>query len=282
MRSSRPSTRSPRRALEAPRADSYGRVRRERAEALCYDSSVLVIERRVIAAGLVLSAVLAMATGACGDGKGGSSAGGSASCSEDPCKLTLPQCGCDEDQRCTVDGLGTRFCDKTGSARLGEECAAGDGDCGAGAICVGLSATLHACAAFCEADTDCAVGGLCIRHLSDGNGGALPGVALCTEACDPAALTGCAASGTSCALLHETDGAQRWYTQCVVPTSTSHDGDACDATPCGPGLVCVDLDSVKTCRALCVVGGGGCEAPTQCTAFQNAVTVGSVEYGSCK
>lgn len=246
--------------------------------------STLVSALSRCASALVASVAftLAAASGSCGDDSSGSGASGPNGCGEDPCKLVSPQCGCDDDQHCTVDGQGARFCAKPGSSKVGETCSEGAKDCAGAAICVGVASDLHVCAAFCSTDSDCNDGGLCIRRLSNGMGGNLSGVTLCTDGCDPASLTGCPAPGTACALLRETDGAQRWYGQCLVPPVTSHEGDDCSATPCGPGFACITGDGQMTCQVLCQVGGGACDAPKACTSFQTPVSIGSTEYGVCR
>src|SRR5665811_960773 len=98
--------------------------------------------------------------------------------SETPCSLVPPQCGCGGSQRCSVDAQGSKYCLAAGPSKAGEVCDSSTHDCAVGGVCVGLSASVHVCAEFCNADSDCGTA-LCSRHLSDGNGGTLANILLC-------------------------------------------------------------------------------------------------------
>ena len=223
-----------------------------------------------------------LAIGACGDSSSTSGSGGRGStCSDDPCKLVAPQCGCGESQRCSVDGQGARYCTGVGTAKAGEACDASTQNCAAGSVCVGLATDVHVYAAFCTTDADC-VAGICSRHLSDGKGGTIAAVNLCTDACNPIGSSSCA-QGTACALLREPDGAMRWYAQCAIAQGTAQEGEACASAPCASGLVCAATATESTCHRLCEVkSAAGCVAPAKCVAFDTPVTVGIAEYGACK
>src|SRR5688572_19519517 len=104
---------------------------------------------------------------------GGNSGGGDATnsvtntttgppCSEQPCKLVAPQCGCEVGYACTVDGPGSRACVQAGTAGQSEPC--DDATfCEAGTICVGYTDAQTSCATFCDDDSQCvAPGGKCV------------------------------------------------------------------------------------------------------------------------
>ena len=73
---------------------------------------------------------------------GTTGSGGSVpACTEDPCKLVAPQCGCPDGQQCSV-GANGRFCTGEGAAAWGDECGA-SAACEPGTLCVLTKQTLH-------------------------------------------------------------------------------------------------------------------------------------------
>lgn len=232
--------------------------------------------------GVAVAWALLLTAVACGDGgTTGGTGGGTGQCSESPCKLVAPQCGCAADQRCTVDGQGAPFCATAGTAKAGQLCTATTNECVGGSVCVGLSTDVHVCAQFCSTDADCG-SAICSRHLSDGKGGQVAGVSLCTDACDPIANGSCA-TGTACGLFQEPSGMKRWFTQCSIPAGMTGEGQSCASAPCAPGLACAATASGSVCHKLCdVKAGTGCVAPSKCVAFDTPVTIGTVEYGACQ
>ncbi len=201
---------------------------------------------------------------------------GGGSCSESPCRLVSPQCGCSAGQGCYLSGA-TRVCGTPGPEAEGQACS-GATACQAGMLCIGTAASGF-CSRFCGTDADCpgGAGSLCLLELDDGTGAAIPGVRLCTADCDPAAPgVGCPAS-MGCAIFEESMGAGRVFTGCR-PAGTAGEGDPCVMDECGPGLFC----GSGTCYRWCTYPlGSECTGFTFCEPFGTPAVVGSVEYGYC-
>src|SRR5262245_13875037 len=68
---------------------------------------------------------------------GSSSSSTGTGCSEDPCKITLPQCGCDTGQQCSLGGSGERTCVDEGTLTQGAACGSLAGECLPGLLCIG-------------------------------------------------------------------------------------------------------------------------------------------------
>ena len=208
-----------------------------------------------------------------------------AGCAEAPCKLVAPQCGCPAGQGCYVDSTGSRLCTTAGANAEGAACT-GLGSCTAGNLCVNIDRAMGAtnqCMKFCSSDTQCS-GGICLYTLSDGMGGSLPGVRLCTRNCDPVAQSGCR-TGAYCDIFRETAGAMRWFTDCTAPAMGSgRQGAACATlADCAAGFTCVDPgDGLLECMEWCnVTTGTGCSFPFTCVGFAPAITTSTTEYGVC-
>jgi hypothetical protein len=208
---------------------------------------------------------------------------GGGSCSESPCRLAPPQCGCPAGQGCYLDSSSNRICGTPGPEVEGQACS-GTTACQPGLLCISLDTSAF-CARFCSTDADCVAGSgsLCILELNDGAGGSIPGVKLCTQACDPTALSasGCP-SGTGCAIYEESDPPNRIFTGCR-PAGTAGTGAPCvDTEDCATGHFCADpAGSGNECVRYCRLPGGSCGAGRICNAFSEPVVVGSVEYGFC-
>src|SRR5690606_28592558 len=104
-------------------------------------------------------------SGSGGEGGTGGEGGFDDGCSEQPCKLVPPQCGCRVGQRC-VD-TGGKHCVDVGGKPAGAVC---EGDCIAGHVCAdnGTGAP-PMCHRYCLADTDCVGdGSRCILPLASG------------------------------------------------------------------------------------------------------------------
>ena len=208
-------------------------------------------------------------------------------CAETPCRLVAPQCGCPSGQGCYVDGSATRLCATAGTASEGQSCT-GTSGCRAGNLCINISSgpASNICSRFCNADFECASGALCLITLGDGSGGTLPGVTLCTHACDPVRQTGCPA-GAGCDIFQESAGAMRTFADCAAPVGTRVQGQSCAAaSDCAGGYACIDPDgpggTPQQCMHWCLVASGfGCGGGTTCTGFSTAVRVGGIEYGVC-
>ncbi len=199
------------------------------------------------------------------------------SCSEQPCKLVAPQCGCAAGEQCTVDEQGDRGCGVEGSVAEGGICGGGD-LCGPGTLCIGYDGFDSLCAAFCEQDGDCeAPGGKCLVEIAS-----LPGVTLCTTDCEPISNQGCAVAGLSCQVgATATEG----YTGCA-PAGSVAAGEVCDANNlCRAGLVCLPTTANDDrCFAWCNVDNPNCgDVPCQGLEIEMGVPlmIGNVHYGVC-
>ena len=201
-------------------------------------------------------------------------------CSEMPCKLVEPQCGCAPGEMCSVDTSG-RSCVPEGSVGWGEICGAG-AQCAPGHICVltkDTPPTISTCSKFCASDADCeAPGGLCIITLNDGNGGSIPDVTLCTDNCEPTTNAGCAA-GTACQIGTENGGLMRTVTFCAGAGAGTQNTTCADSTECAATYGC--FGGVNACLHWCKVGLGGCPAATLCNSLSPPLVLGGTEYGAC-
>jgi hypothetical protein len=206
------------------------------------------------------------------------------SCSESPCKLVSPQCGCPPGAECAVNGMG-RFCAVAGSVGAGAVCSAAM-PCAPGLACVFLSPTVSTCNVFCSADSQCtAPGGLCLVTLSNGmDGGSIPNVTLCTENCDLLTSTGCAA-GLSCQVGQEAAGQMRFFTQCTG-AGAGLEGAACTTSAdCARDFACVNNGVSNVCLQYCDVNAPACGALT-CFQLVDAAmapfVIGNMSVGVCQ
>jgi hypothetical protein len=202
-------------------------------------------------------------------------------CAESPCQLVAPQCGCAAGEGCFLSA-GARTCATAGAGTEGSACT-GSSDCARGLECVNVSADparpAAQCARYCASDATCVgTGSLCLTTLSDGAGGSIPGVTLCTRACDPIDQTGCA-SGLSCTVLRETAGAMRGLTDCAGPVGIGTTFSSCeDDTDCAAGYACAGGSCTHWCN---VATDDGCGLFEICIGFVDPVVIGGVEYGLC-
>ncbi|RLB45476.1 MAG: hypothetical protein DRJ42_29830 [Deltaproteobacteria bacterium] len=189
-------------------------------------------------------------------------------CSESPCRLVLPQCGCSSGQMCArvTAGSPVRSCVREGATPLGEYCIFATG-CQAGFTCVrGNGAGI--CMRWCEGPGDCA-GTECLRLVIDDSVGA------CRIPCNPIDRTGCAV-GTACYVAPgaELSGASATLTLCVAP-GTGAIGTACTAPfDCQPGLAC----PIDRCVELCDLDAPSCGTGT---CMDLGWSADGVRYGEC-
>jgi hypothetical protein len=214
-------------------------------------------------------------------GAGGTSDGGSNDapvCAESPCGLVMPQCGCDTGEQCSIVGTN-RKCVTAGTVAEGQSCS-GNLTCAPGLICVGLSAGVSTCQQFCGTDADCAAGALCTKTLSDGSGGKISVVKLCSRSCNPVGSMGCPVVGTACQLEMESSGAMRYFTDCV-PSGTKTAGQSCDPAngDCAPGYLCTASGHGNSCFQYCDPASAAA-CPT-CTSLMSAGG-GPLSYGVCE
>jgi len=198
-------------------------------------------------------------------------------CDEDPCKLTTPQCGCEEGQQCSMQGA-LRTCIEEGSTPPGESCISGE--CTPGHICVNnLTGGSAICHEFCSDDGDCSPpGGLCILSIANMS------ATVCSQNCDPVTDTGCEEPTMKCDIGQEAGGQMRWFTRCTGSGSVDQ-GEVCtNSNQCLPGLSCFNIPNQtdNNCLTWCRVSPpSSCPSSTACSPFAPAITVGSVEYGAC-
>lgn len=222
----------------------------------------------------------------CGAGQICGATGCTATCSETPCRLVQTQCGCPAGQGCYLNG-SSRLCATAGTAGEGASCS-GVSSCSPGMICidVGRTATpLNQCNRFCDSDADCVgTGSLCTYTLNDGMGGTVPGVRVCSKACDPVGRTGCR-SGAACHIFRESMGAMRYFFDCAGPVGLGTQGASCtDLTDCASGYACAGTPGtcLRYCDSVGTIGTtGGCRSSEACYGFTTPLIVGGTEYGVC-
>jgi hypothetical protein len=210
----------------------------------------------------------------------GGSGGEVSTCSEDPCKLTLPQCGCASGEKCTW-AADTGSCTADGNTDPGSACNAAN-TCKAGSHCLNVG-SLAVCKKYCADDTHCdAPGGLCVLQVD-----MTPGVPYqqkwCSDNCDPPSGVGCDAPNAKCELGKEQDGLMRYFTLCL-PAGAGLDGAPCPNgyADCADGFGCIglDIDMNPICLQWCNLATPSCQAGA-CTTFTPPVSVGNVTYGAC-
>lgn len=208
------------------------------------------------------------------------------SCSESPCKLVEPQCGCDVGEQCTIGGDLQRTCAPEGTAGPGNTCSESV-SCGTGSLCVGFGNGPLTCHEFCETDAECAPpGGRCVYSLDDGSGSTVPNLQMCSTSCNILNGAGCEAAGTACRLQLLT-GDDVPFTNCfnagtvVYPNSCTTNPDNCVA-----GSVCwPSSGSGNLCFQWCNVNAPTCPNGTTCTAVDvvegTPLVLGGISYGLC-
>ena len=221
--------------------------------------------------------------GACRCGAGPACTGGrscvsgtcTSTCSESPCRLVSPQCGCSAGQACDLSG-GTRGCFAAGTRTEAQACDSTN-RCAAGLTCSGPSSAPF-CARYCATDADCPAGGgsICLMEINDSSGAVLAN--LCGIDCDPRTNTGCRSS-TACSIRGVRSGTNEAVTWCRA-VDPPFPFPICTDTTCPAGQVCTGSGA---CAAYCRVGvASDCPAPQICTQFTDRPRVGGVEYGYCQ
>jgi hypothetical protein len=120
--------------------------------------------------------------------------------------------------------------------------------------------------------------------LSNGHGGAIPNVTLCTDNCDPFTNAGCAAAGTSCQVGQEPTGQMRWLTTCAGAGNLVQ-GQVCDPmnNQCSPTYGCFNTGTQDECFQYCDVAAPTC---ANCTPLMSSslqpVYIGTTEIGVCQ
>lgn len=210
-------------------------------------------------------------------------------CSETSCELA-PQCGC-EGAACDVDleagEEGATACrpvnapgQTLGNCNTPDQCAPGFG-CYDGQ-----------CYRYCNDDAPCGELEHCLlrpRYRNqDGDRVPVPGVLVCSKACQPERQTanGCpAVPQFACHLTRETpdDGEPFYRTGCTPAPSSGGGNDASCRRDrdCAVGYECVVFGDDRRCKQLCRVADGRCEVGS-CRSFGDArPTIDGIEYGYC-
>lgn len=199
----------------------------------------------------------------------------------DACTV-FPQAGCSADHTCVVTtAVGDTICESAGTAPAASACG-GEGDCALGLTCVG-----SVCRPFCKAPSDCEGTASACFQVNLGMK-PVPGWTTCSLPCNPAdpqnvagiqGLVACAA-GNGCFSLDPAVGPQG-STDCFVG-GTAAEGAACDTVDCGPGLVCLNDGTTKSCHPFCVMGLTSCTCLSFAEPFYAAISNDIKEVGYCQ
>lgn len=212
-----------------------------------------------------------------GPGGGFDAGPGGGSCSESPCRLVSPQCGCSGTQGCYIDTSNNRVCGARGPESEGQACSSPTA-CQAGLLCIGNPG--H-CNRFCNSDADCpgGPGSICGITLSDGAGGSVPNATLCSLDCNPLTGSGCPV-GQACTLFRETTGAMRTFTGCRAAGPGTSLSPCIDEEDCQTGFFCADAGFGDECIPFCR-DDFDCGLFDICRSFDPVLRVGATEYGYC-
>ena len=182
-------------------------------------------------------------------------------CSESPCRLVAPQCGCAAAQMCqrAMAGSTVRSCVAAGTTTIGGGCTFST-ECAPATGCVRAGTPTGQCEPWCESSADCGVSGECMR-LGMGTD-----VGACSSGCDPvgSGTTGCPPDLVCRVVLGERipDMAATHAAICSGLGGAAA-GAACSTSiDCGPGLYCAG----SVCRHLCGATAD-CVAPATCVAL---------------
>lgn len=192
-------------------------------------------------------------------------------CSEAPCRLVSPQCGCAAGSACQRTGATTdvRMCVREGAALFMEECA-NDAACTAGHACLTVGTPTGVCQTYCYTDADCP--GTSCGRLVEGTD-----VGVCGTTC--VIGSGCP-TGFVCKVIlaNDIDSAGPVAAAVCADSSGGGIGATCTSSlDCAGGLFCDDR-----CRALCPMGGPPCPPGEACVAVLAPITLGGVSYGVCR
>ncbi len=198
----------------------------------------------------------------------------------------VPQSGCPNGQKCTVDTASANRCNTAGVLGDGEPCGV-DADCAAGLGCAALPGTSGGiCRRFCRGSyydtSDCndGPGSVCFYSVADGFGVTLSGLFQCTVHCDLVTGSGCGAGMTCTLLLLDRDGDQYKETDSTECFSNSDPYIFCGgSSPCPTGSMCYEGSCYRWCSsantAVCTSMG------LLCNSFDPQLFIGAVEYGLC-
>lgn len=189
-----------------------------------------------------------------------------------------PQCGCGANQTCEVtDVMGDTACTGAGNATQGHACTT-TGECVAGLTCV-----FGACRPYCAQMSGSACGvagtGAC-QQVQNTSMVDIKNLKVCLISCALDDVSSCGGLPTimtdpvaTCAPT--TPGA----TDCVKGGRSTTTCGGQNAPFCAPGYRC---SNGTTCESWCKVGGTGQCGALTCGALMPAVTIGGIQYGSCR
>jgi hypothetical protein len=189
-----------------------------------------------------------------------------AMCSESPCKLVSPQCGCESGEACYPGADGPE-CAPAGNVAVGGVCEYLD-DCRAGLSCVGpVSALTGTCKTMCNSNSDCTGAGARCNALSGSTD------KVCSLACNPAAQTGCTL-GMKCEIL---GSSAAYYTDCALDSGSGEQDDTCSAvSPCAAGFRCA---GAGRCYQYCKTD---LDCPGSLLCDPPSFVIGTTTYGLCQ
>lgn len=187
-----------------------------------------------------------------------------------------PQCGCGANQTCEVTDLtGATACTGAGSAPQGHACTT-TGGCAAGLTCV-----FGACRPYCAtAGTACGMPlGDCLQ-VKNTSMVDIVNLKVCLVACalDDANSCGGLPTNTTdpvATCVPTTTG----VTDCETGGRSTTTCGGQNAPFCAPGYLCANG---TTCQKWCKVGGTGQCGALTCGALMPAVSIGGIQYGSCR
>lgn len=197
---------------------------------------------------------------------------GCETCSELPCRLRAPQCGCHDGEGCYADGTGAVGCAPAGTLTLGTACV-GIADCLPGLICVSLTDTYSQCMSPCTDASEC--GRDCVF---EGAFGTDPPIGVCSFGCDPVDDRGCGL-GHRCGIL--VDGSDFTAASVCVPTGTVPDGGSCTTSETCRSGICVTYATGGRCEELCNLNYD-CRSTENCVDFGTPVTYDGARLGYCQ
>jgi hypothetical protein len=194
--------------------------------------------------------------------------------SESSCD-TFPQCGCELGQKCDIVDIRTGHAQCFADAPVlpYQPCIGTSKEfCIRGTTCIG-----GVCKPFCQSADDCpGVRRECLQVelFSAGVATAVPGLFVCTAACDPIDPVGTCGPGLGCFFTSDSGPG----TDCFGTDSAVGAGACAAGESCAPGYVCVDQsDCLKWCR----VGNPNDCGTDACGGLLFAPTIDGVQYGVC-
>jgi hypothetical protein len=193
---------------------------------------------------------------------------------------TVAQTGCPTGKECSLDNNNNTVCIAAGTVATAGVCGQTAGQCVAGDICVGASATgTLTCHQFCNADTDCK--GAAVAGVSPvcaiGLNGSTTNKA-CTNPCNAASAAGASTCPTGLSCVWGQIGGMGDITDCQT-TGMVAEGGACGGAgmQCADGLSCIGASAATAkCRQMCragtaadctVVAGDTCEMISGATVY---------------